>query len=66
VAKKELLDQKSIHQRGRFQRVERWWRGIHPERGTITRGWTGWETVEEADRILPARTFTVQSQRGQS
>ncbi len=54
----ELLDQKVIFQRGRLQRVRRWWSGIHADRGTVVRGWTGWETVEETDRVL-LRTFTV-------
>jgi hypothetical protein len=49
----ELLDEKVISQQGRFQRVRRWWRGAHPDKGTITRGWTGWETVEETNCILP-------------
>ena len=56
---KELLDQHVLFQHGPLQRVRRWWRGIHPEKGTITWGWTGWETVEEKDRIVPAHTFTV-------
>jgi hypothetical protein len=55
----ELLDEKVMFQRGRLQRVRRWWRGIHPDKGTITRGWTGWETVEEKDRIMPAGSFTA-------
>jgi hypothetical protein len=57
----ELLDQKVIYQRGRFQRVRRWWRGAHPEKGTITKGWTGWETVEDKERLLPVRTFSVRN-----
>ncbi len=59
MAKPELLNEKILSRRGSFKRVRRWWRGIHPDRGTITKGWTGWETVEEADRVLPIKTFTV-------
>ena len=55
----ELLDEKVIYQRGRLQRVRRWWKGVHPERGVIVYGWTGWETVEECDRILPLGTIHV-------
>lgn len=55
----ELLDQKVIGKRGRFQRIRRWWRGIHPDRGVIIKGWTGWETVEEKDHVIPVRTFSV-------
>jgi hypothetical protein len=55
----ELLDERVIFQRGCLQRVRRWWRGIHPGKGTITRGRAGWETVEEKDRIVPAGAFTA-------
>ena len=55
----ELLDEKVMFQRGPLQGVRRWWRGIHPDKGTITRGWTGWETVEEKGSIMPAGTFTA-------
>jgi hypothetical protein len=58
--KDELLDEKVIWQNGQMQRIRRWWRGIHPCRGVITRGLTGWETLEERDRVLPVRTFTVE------
>src|SRR5437588_648282 len=61
MPKHELLDEQMLFQQGHFQRVRRWWRGIHPDRGTVVRGWSGWETVEEADRILPVWTFTVKN-----
>jgi hypothetical protein len=54
----ELLDEKAISQRGKFRRVRRWLRGMHPDKGVITKGWTGWETVQETER-LPIRTFNV-------
>ena len=47
----EVLSERVIFQKGSYKRVERWLRGIHPERGKIIRGLTGWETVEEADVI---------------
>lgn len=56
---KEILDEKVTFQKGPFQRVRRWWKGIHLEKGTLHRGWSGWETIEEKDRILPLRTFTI-------
>ncbi|MBV9122041.1 MAG: hypothetical protein JO112_01615 [Planctomycetes bacterium] len=59
MSDQDLLDEKVIAQRGSWQRVRRWWRGIHPEKGVIIQGWTGWETVEEVDRILPIQTFEV-------
>jgi hypothetical protein len=55
----KLLDEKLILRPGCLPRIRRWWRGVHPSRGTITLGWSGWETVEERDR-LPIRTFTVE------
>jgi len=55
----ELLDEKVVAQRGCYQRVKRWWRGIHSEKGSIIKGLTGWETVEETDRIVPILTFNV-------
>lgn len=59
MSEQDLLDQQVIHQSGLVQRVRRWWKGIHPAKGTIIWGWTGWETVEEKDRIVPAHTFMV-------
>ena len=55
----EVLDEQVIFECGHFQRVRRWWRGIHPDKGVVIRGWSGWETVEEKDRILPMRTVFV-------
>ena len=55
----DLLDQKLILKRGRLRRVERWWRGSHPCKGVITRGLTGWETIERKDCITPVGTFVV-------
>lgn len=55
----DILDERVIRRQGRFQRIQRWWRGIHPERGQIHYGWSGWETLEERDRIVPTKTFVV-------
>ena len=55
----KLLDEKVISQPGCIPRTRRWWSGVHPERGTITLGWSGWETVAENDHV-PIRTFTVE------
>ena len=54
-----ILDEKIISRKGPLQRIKRWWKGIHPDRGAVHQGWTGWETVEEKDRIVPERVFTV-------
>jgi hypothetical protein len=58
----DLLDEQVISQQGRYKRIKRWWRGIHPDRGIIIQGLTGWETVEEKDRIDPVQTFTVRNE----
>ncbi len=55
----DLLHEQVISQRGNVQRIRRWWRGVHPDKGTIIQGWTGWETVEERDRIIPGTIVTV-------
>lgn len=57
----DLLDEKVISQQGRYKRIRRWWRGIHPDRGVIIQGYTGWETVEEKDSITPVQTYTVKT-----
>jgi hypothetical protein len=54
-----ILDEKIISRKGPLQRIKQWWKGIHPDRGAVHQGWTGWETVEEKDRIVPERVFTV-------
>jgi hypothetical protein len=56
---RDLLDEQVLYQHGPWQRIRRWWRGAHAEKGTITAGWTGWETVEEKDRILALHRFVV-------
>jgi hypothetical protein len=55
----EILGEKVISQSGSYRRVQRWLRGIHPELGTIVRGYTGWETLQEVDVIKPIGTFYV-------
>jgi hypothetical protein len=42
-----------------MQQVRKWWKGVHPDKGTITRGFTGLETVEEKRRVIPMHIFTV-------
>jgi hypothetical protein len=59
-----LLDEQIIEMSGACQRVRRWWKGSHPEKGVITRGLTGWETVEEKDRIIPLHLFNVPQAAG--
>jgi hypothetical protein len=59
MPERELLDEQIICQNGSWQRVRRWWRGAHPQLGIITLGWSGWETIEERDRLRPVHTFLV-------
>lgn len=63
MSREDLLDVRVISERGGLQRVQRWWKGVHPHRGAITRGLTGWETVEEGDRVRGLRTFRVEMAR---
>lgn len=56
----EVLDTHILRQQGSFLLVRRWLRGKHPERGQLTWGYTGWETVEEKVIIRPIATFKVE------
>jgi hypothetical protein len=60
MADNHLLDEQVILQVGPFQRVRRWWKGARTDKGTIIWGWTGLETVEEIDRIIPKHTVRVE------
>jgi hypothetical protein len=63
----ELLDQQVIGQDGPWRRVRRWWwRGVIPEKGTIIRGLTGWETVEEVGRFVPLHSVAVTEKRAKA
>jgi len=59
IAMNELLDEKVIEQRGPWRRVRRWWRGIHPDRGIISIGWSGLETVEERECFTPSHVIAI-------
>jgi hypothetical protein len=63
MAEQDLLDEQVIYQHGPWQRVRRWWRGAHADKGIITLGWTGCETVEEKDRILAMHRFVVDDKK---
>jgi hypothetical protein len=55
----EVLDEQITYKSGCFERGRRWLRGKHPKLGTLILGYTGWETLQEFDRIRPMATFTV-------
>lgn len=55
----DVLDEVVVYRCGSFKRVRRWLRGIHQERGSVSYGLTGWETIEEIDVIVPTKTFQV-------
>lgn len=55
----EILDSKIVSQNGPYLRIKRWLRGIHPERGIIVKGLTGFETIEEKDVFRPEHRFNV-------
>ena len=61
----KVLDEKVVAQQGGFQRIKRWWAGVHPDKGVITKGWTGLETIEEKDKIIPIHTFAVEESSSQ-
>lgn len=42
-----------------LKRVKRYLQGSHPQRGSITNGHTGIETVEEIDVFVPKYKFEV-------
>jgi hypothetical protein len=58
MAEPEIVGETILHQNGCFQKIRRWLKGIHPERGIIIRGMTGWETVQEIV-VIRAITFEV-------
>jgi hypothetical protein len=60
---KEILDVRILGKQGPLQRIVRWWRGVHPDRGVIVRGWTGLETLEETIRLVPALVVVVEDER---
>ena len=55
----EILDEHILYKNGSYERVRRWFRGRHPKLGVLVQGYTGWETIQEYDRIRPMHTFTV-------
>ncbi len=61
----EILDTQVLYQNGSFMRIRRWLKGVHPTRGQITKGYTGWETVEEIDVIKPMHVFRVVDKEAQ-
>jgi hypothetical protein len=55
----DLLVEQVISQWGPVRRVRGRWQGIYPGTGTITKPWTGWETVEETNEAVGIRAFAV-------
>lgn len=54
-----ILSEEVLSQSGSFKRVRRFLQGHHPERGKLTEGWSGPETIEETDLISPAAVVYV-------
>lgn len=48
----ELLSEQVKEKHGAFEKVVRYWRGVHLN-GVIVNGWTGLETREETTIIRP-------------
>lgn len=53
----EMLDEQIIYRNGPFMRVKQWFRGPFPEKGTLTFGFTGLETIVEKTVIRPLYSF---------
>jgi hypothetical protein len=62
MSEKDILDVRVLGHQGPLQRIRRWWRGVHPERGVIVRGWTGLETMEETIRFMPVQFVLVRDE----
>ena len=56
----EVLDEHVLKQYGSYKRVKRWLRGRHPTLGVLHMGYTGWETIQEADVLVPMVIFSVE------
>lgn len=54
-----ILSEEILAQQGSYKRVRRFLSGHHPERGKLTEGWSGPETIEETDAIVPVAVITV-------
>lgn len=54
-----FIHEEVISKSGSYRRVKRWYKGIYPDKGTILRGFTGWETLVEIDVIIPHFTIFV-------
>lgn len=57
--KVEILDEEVVYKNNNFYSIKRWIKGVHPELGTIVRGYTGWETLIEIDVIRPTMKYQV-------
>jgi hypothetical protein len=61
--KTQILSEEIIYEWGSFKRVRRYLKGWHPERGKLSFGWQGKETIEEKDVIIPIKTFMVENEQ---
>ena len=55
---KEKIGEKVIYQQGTYRKVQRWYKGWHPDIGVLTHGHSGEETVTVED-IVSARPYLV-------
>jgi hypothetical protein len=67
MKKKDVLDEKVLFETPAYKRIRRWLKGIHPGRGQVFYGYTGWETIEETDvyklhfiRVIDLTPFMVE------
>lgn len=55
----EILDEWIVYSNENFKRVKRWLKGSHPSLGTLSYGFTGWETVVETSVLTPTHSFNI-------
>ena len=56
-----LVGEEILWENGPVARVRRYYAGVHPELGLITRGWSGLETVFEGVVLRPTAVFAVEA-----
>ena len=60
MSEPEVLSTEIISTSGSLRHVRRYLRGIHPHRGVIHYGYTGWETIEDKFVIVPVKVYTIE------
>lgn len=59
MSEPEVVGEITLYAKGCYRRIRRWLKGKHPKLGTLTWGYTGWETVQDIDVIQAMGVFNV-------